>query len=92
MKIMKIKKNDIRDVEVYLAGAGNMMSKILESNRSQIGKNNEASALKHLDFLGFKIKEARLGHNSGIKMLVDCTDLSVQFLLLEEIKFDTLKD
>jgi chemotaxis protein CheD len=91
MKIMKIKKSDVKDIEVYLAGAGNMMSKILKSNRSQIGKNNEASARKHLDLLGLKIKEARLGYNSGSRIRVDCTELSVQFVILEELKFDAWK-
>ncbi|MBC7712570.1 MAG: chemotaxis protein CheD [Rhizobacter sp.] len=85
MKIMKIKKEDINDVEVYLAGAGNMMNQLFKSNSSQIGKNNEISARKYLQCHGFKIKEARLGYNSGSKILVNCSDFTVEFIKLDEL-------
>lgn len=86
MKMMEIKKSDIPQIEVYLAGAGNMMNKILKNSNSQIGKNNEAAARKYLDYYGFKIKEARLGYNSGTKIKVNCTDYSIEWTVLEELE------
>ena len=86
--LMKINKVDFKEISVYLAGAGNMMKKILKSNTSQVGKNNEAAARKYLEIHGFKIVEARLGYNCGSKIKVNCTDFTVEFLLLDELSID----
>ena len=85
MKLMKIKKEDVKYIEVYLAGAGNMMNKILKSNNSQIGKNNEVAAKKYLNHYGFRIKEERLGYSNGSKIFVNCSDFTVEFMQLEEL-------
>ena len=87
MKLMNIKKEDTRHIEVYLAGAGNMMNQLLKSHNSQIGKNNAEAAHKYLREYGFRIKEENLGANRGSKIRVNCTEGTVEFILLEEINY-----
>ncbi len=87
MKMMKIKKEDIKDIDVYVAGGGNMMNKLFKSNRSQVGQFNLESAHKHLADHGFKIKEEMIGSNTGSKIFVNCTSGEVEFAVLEEINY-----
>ncbi len=91
MKIMEIKKSDVGEIEVYLAGAGNMMNQILKSKSSQVGKSNEEAARKYLAYYGFKVTEEKLGFNTGSKITVNCTDYTVTFDQLEELNVAGLK-
>lgn len=87
MKLMDIRKEDIKKIDVYVAGGGNMMNKLMKSNNSQVGKFNADSAFKYLAYYGFKIKESSVGSNSGSKIIVDCTTGDVEFQILEQLEF-----
>lgn len=87
MKIMDIRKEDIKKIEVYVAGGGNMMNRLLKSNNSQVGKFNAEAAFKYLDYYGFRIKESSVGSSSGSKIIVDCTTWDVEFQILEDLQF-----
>ena len=87
IKLMSIRKEDVRDIEVYLAGAGNMMNQLLKNKNSQIGKNNAEAAYKYLADHGFKIKREALGANCGSKIRVNCSDGTVEFILLEDLQY-----
>ncbi len=85
MKVMGIKKENIKEIDVYLAGGGNMMNKLFKLNRSQVGQFNAEAAHKYLAFHGFKIKGEMMGSNTGSRISVDCTSKEVEFTVLEEI-------
>ncbi len=86
MKLMDIKKIDVRKIEVYIAGGGNMMNRLLKSNNSQVGKFNAEAAIKYLDYYGFRIKDSMIGSPSGSKILVNCDTGEVEFVVLEELQ------
>lgn len=90
MTLMKIKKTDIENIEVYMAGGANMMNKLIKTNKGQIGKFNLDAAYKYLSEYGFKIKKSNVGHDSGIKMIIDCTNGTVEFARLDTINYDVI--
>lgn len=90
IKLMKIKKKDIEHVEVYVAGGANMMNKLLKTSKSQVGEDNIKAAWKYLALHGFKIKKSNVGQGTGIKMIVDCSKRSVEFIRLENIDYNAL--
>ena len=91
MKLMKIKKEDVPNIEVYLAGGGNMMTQLIKSNRGQIGKHNSDSTAKWLAHYGFKVKKSDLGLDRGVKIYVNCTTWAVEFIRLEDHQYTTWK-
>ena len=90
MTLMKIKKNDVEHIDVYVAGGANMMNKLLKTNKSQVGNENLKSAWKYLALHGFKVKKSNVGQGTGIKMIVDCSKSSVDFIRLENIDYNAL--
>ena len=84
MTLMKIKKEDVQNIEVYIAGGCNMMTQLIKSNRGQIGKHNSDATAKWLAHYGFKIKKSDLGFDRGIKIHVNCTTGDVEFIRLED--------
>lgn len=87
MTMMKIKKEDVNQIDVYVAGGGNMMNQLLKSNRAQIGKHNVDAMAKWLAHFGFKIKKSDLGADGGVKIHVDCSTGEVEFIRLEGNQF-----
>lgn len=86
MKLMDIKKADITSIDVYIAGGGTMMNKLLKSNSSQVGKFNVEAAMKYLNYYGFKIKDSMLGSTSGSKIQVNCDTGEVEFFALDDLQ------
>lgn len=91
MTMMKIKKEDADQIDVYVAGGGNMMNQLLKSNRAQIGKHNTDATAKWLAHFGFKVKKSDLGADGGVKIYVDCSTGEVEFIRLEESQLFTWK-
>lgn len=91
MTLMKIRKEDIPNIEVYITGGGNMMNQLIKSNRGQIGKNNSDSTAKWLAYYGFKVKRSDLGLDRGVKIYVDCTSGEVSFVRLEDAQYSSWK-
>lgn len=91
MKVMGIKKENIKEIDVYIAGGGNMMNKLFKINRSQVGQFNAEAAYKYLACHGFKIKGEMMGSNTGSRITVNCTSGEVEFSVLEEINYHELK-
>lgn len=87
MKMMGIRKENIKEIDVYIVGGGNMMNKFLKSNRTQVGQLNAEAAYKYLACHGFKIKGEMIGSSTGSKISVDCTSGVVDFAVLEEINY-----
>ena len=91
MNLMKIKKEDIPHIEVYIAGGGNMMNQIIKNKKVQVGRHNCDSTAKWLAFHGLKVKRSDLGHDCGVKIHVDCTTGEVDFIRLDDLQSFTLK-
>lgn len=85
MKLMRIQKENVSEIEVYLAGGANMMNQLIKNKVTQVGKNNSEAALKHLSEYGFKVRKADLGQDTGIKMYVNCTTFEVDFVRLDPL-------
>ncbi len=73
MVLLKIKTDDIKDIEVFYAGGGNMMSQLSRRNVDHVGLLNIAAAKKYLTEQGFKFKELDVGGEVGRQIIVDCT-------------------
>lgn len=89
MTLMKIKKEDVNQIDVYIAGGGNMMNQLLKSNRSQIGKHNANATAKWLAHFGFKIKKSDICLDGGIKIHVNCSTGDVEITRLEDLQVFT---
>ncbi len=73
MILLKIKPEDIKEIEVFYAGGGNMMSQLSKRNVDHIGLLNIAAAKKYLSAYGFKYKELDVGGEVGRQIFVDCS-------------------
>jgi chemotaxis protein CheD len=90
MTLMKIKKSDVENIEVYVAGGANMMNQLIKSSKAQIGKHNLESVAKNLALHGFKVKKSNTGQDTGIKIIVDCSEGTVEFVRLDHINYDVM--
>lgn len=91
MTLMKIKKEDVSKIEVYIAGGGNMMNQLMRSNRAQIGRHNADSTAKWLAHYGFKIKKSDVGLDGGVKIHLNCTTGEVEITRLDDMQVSTWK-
>ena len=73
MALLKVKPDDIKEIEVFYAGGGNMMSQLSKRNVDHIGLLNIAAAKKYLSANGFNYKELDVGGDVGRQIFVDCT-------------------
>lgn len=77
MAILKIKPENVKEIEVHIAGGGNMMPQLSRSNTDHIGIQNIAAAKKYLEMYGFKIRSADTGGEEGRQIILDCTTETV---------------
>lgn len=73
MALLKIRPDDVKEIEVYIAGGGNMMSQLARKNVDHVGTLNLLAAKKHLKNRGFKFKELDSGGEVGRQIVVDCS-------------------
>lgn len=73
MALLKIKPENIKEIEVHIAGGGNMMSQLSRQNIDHIGTQNITAAEKYLEMNGFRIRSADVGGEEGRQMILDCT-------------------
>lgn len=83
ISMMKIQSENIPDIEVHIAGGGNMMSQLSRHNVDDIGKMNIDSARKFLTGAGFKIMSEDVGGFQGRQIFLDCNEGSVNILPIE---------
>jgi chemotaxis protein CheD len=86
MALLKIKKEDIEEIEVYFAGDGNMMSQLSKRNIDHVGTLNVEAAKKYLKLNGFKFKELDTGGEVGRQIFVNCTSGEVYVNRFERIQ------
>lgn len=85
MALLKIKPENISEIEVHIAGGGNMMFQLSQRNTNHVGVQNAAMAQKLLKDLGFKIKTSDLGGDNGRQIFVDCTSGDVRVERLQQL-------
>lgn len=73
IKLMKIGPHEKNDIDVFIAGGGDMMAQLERKNKDHIGTLNLQAAKKFLDKFGFKYKELASSGNEARQMIVDCS-------------------
>ena len=82
--MMKLKPADYAQLEVFLAGGGNMMDQLARSNPIHVGIQNAESAKKILNQLGIGITKTSLGGERAHQIVVDCSTGHVEMKTIEE--------
>lgn len=88
MVLLKIKPEDVRKIEVYIAGGGNMMTQLSKTNVTHIGLQNIAAAKKYLHLNGFKVRELEIGGDDGRQIYVDCTSGTVSVKIFPKVPLE----
>lgn len=70
MAMMKIRDENISEIEVIVAGGGNMTSVKGDNSDGLIGSQNIKMALGELQQRGFRIQQSKTGGNEGRKMTI----------------------
>lgn len=78
LKLMKIEKCNYKEVDVVLAGGGNMLAQLSISNLNQVGELNSKAAREILNSLGFSIIMEDLGGTQGRQIFIDCTEATIE--------------
>jgi chemotaxis protein CheD len=84
MALLKVKPENIKEIEVSIAGGANMMSQLSRKNVDHIGSLNLAAAKKYLELNGFKFREIDVGGEEGRQMFIDCTSGQVTVLKFQK--------
>lgn len=84
MVLLKIKPEDVKNIEVSIAGGGNMMSQLSRANVDHVGILNITAARKYLQMHGFKFKEIDVGGDVGRQMFIDCTTGNISVTRLQK--------
>ncbi len=86
MALLKIKKEDIGEIDVYFAGGGNMMSQLAKRNIDHVGTLNVEAARKYLSLNGFTYKELDTGGEVGRQIFINCSSGEVYVNRFEKIQ------
>jgi chemotaxis protein CheD len=73
IKLLNLSTKDIGEIEVFIAGGGNMFPHLVGKNIDHIGILNIKAARKYLGIYGFVFKELDVGGDEGRQMFIDCT-------------------
>lgn len=84
--MMRIRPEDVSEIEVVVAGGGNMMAQLSRVNSDHIGSQNTKAALKYLAAHGLKIKKIDVGGEEGTQIVVDCSTGAVSVLKLPKFE------
>lgn len=87
--MMKIKQEDYDDIEVYIAGGGNMMEQLSRRNPQHIGKLNVDMAKKVLKETGLKITGSLVGGDQAHRIEIDCLNGTVEMTKLDKLTSKT---
>ena len=87
LKMMNISQEDYSQIEVFVAGGGNMMAVLSQRNSQHIGFLNAEAATKHLNKLGLKIKHSDFGGEEWRKMVVNCATGDVEIVKIPQESF-----
>lgn len=83
ISLMKIQSENVHEIEVHIAGGGNMMAQLSRHNVDDIGKMNIQAARKYLMQSGFKISTEDVGGILGRQIYLDCSEGSVRIDTIE---------
>lgn len=72
IKLLNLSTKDMNEIEVFIAGGGNMMPYLIGKNIDHVGILNIKAAKKYLEISGLKFSELDVGGDGGRQMFVDC--------------------
>ena len=78
MALMKIQPDETGEIEVILAGGGNMLDSDGNGRDSKVGSSNAEVALRVLRDAGFCITTQSTGGTEGRHVVIDCSECSFQ--------------
>lgn len=83
LALMQVAARDVGQIEVYVAGGGNMMQRGESANQaSHIGQLNIDSAMQQLARRGLTVHHADVGGKQARQMLLDCANGTVTIMRL----------
>lgn len=82
--LLKIKEESFPELEVHIAGGGNMMGDIVRKEGTHIGNLNIEAVRKYLKEYKLKIKSEDLGGLSGRQIILDCSKETIQVITLSK--------
>ena len=85
IELMKLKSEDLKRIEVYLAGGGNMMEQLNRRNPRHIGQLNFEMAEKILKKMGIEVAGSLKGGDQACSILVDCESGTVEMKRFDKI-------
>lgn len=85
MALMKIRSENIDEIEVHIAGGGNMMPQHYQNFKDDVGSLNIQAARKTLKQYGFRIKTEEVGGFNGRQIFLDCSHASVDVKTIEKV-------
>ncbi|MBL4635278.1 MAG: chemotaxis protein CheD, partial [Kofleriaceae bacterium] len=77
IRLMRIAPENFAEIEVHIAGGGDMFPDLSNKRARGIGSKNAASVRKQLSLRGIKIKKISTGGTCGRRMLLDCQEATV---------------
>lgn len=82
--MLKIRPENINEIQVSIAGGGNMMSQLFRKNIDHVGTLNIIAAQKYLKQYGLKFSELDTGEDVGRQILVNCSSGEVSVRRFEK--------
>lgn len=82
--LLKVRAEDVGNIDAYIAGGGNMMSQLARRNVDHIGNLNIAAAKKYLRIHGIRFKEIDIGGDVGHQIFVDGSTWNVSVTRLQK--------
>ena len=74
--LLKISDDDIEEIEVVLAGGGNMTNQNASEDRQLVGTENFQVAERELAKYGFRLKYRDVGGDEGRKIIIESESFS----------------
>lgn len=83
--LLKIKPENLKDVETRIVGGGNMMTQLSTKSIDHVGILNTEAARKYLELYGFTINGADTGGDEGRQIHVNCSSGDMKVLKLQKL-------
>ena len=81
ISLMRLKREDVPDVEIHMAGGSNMTElRLVKTRGPHIGEQNINTAKRILHELGFKIFRCETGNSCAMQIEVNCHTENVEII------------
>jgi chemotaxis protein CheD len=83
LTLMKISSDDLSEIEVHVAGGGNMVETLSKRPEYNVAAENIEAVSKHLQRLGMAIRSMDVGGELARQMCIDCLTVIVEVKKIE---------